>query len=314
MSQVTRNEDELETPTEHNASSDAEVQPDPNAWDAAPLAISDDDEVLQVDVSGFAGPLDLLLAMARTQKVDLAQISVLELADQYLAFVAEARRLKLALAADYLVMAAWLTFLKSRLILPKEDDEAGDIPAEDLAKQLAFRLMRLDAMRNASAQLMTRKRLGRDVFARGMPEVVRTVRDTTFTATLNDLLRAYADQRNRTVKHRSHVVRARAVWSIKHARAQLERLVGPLKTEWMQLDLCLEAFLPSAEARRTALASSFGASLEMAREGLVELKQDAAFAPLFVRGRAAEDTDVSEIGADTEPAEGDTAALEKDSP
>ncbi|MEL6872013.1 MAG: ScpA family protein [Pseudomonadota bacterium] len=274
---------------------------DPNAWDTAPISIGDDDDVLRVDVSGFEGPLDLLLAMARTQKVDLSQISVVELADQYLAFVAETRRLQLALAADYLVMAAWLTFLKSRLILPKEDEDDGNVPAEELARQLAFRLMRLDAMRNASAQLMTRKRLGRDVFARGMPEAVRTVRDTTFTATLNDLLRAYADQRNRTVKQRSHVVRARTVWSIKHARAQLERLVGPLKTDWMQLDLCLEAYLPSREARRTALASSFGASLEMAREGIVELKQDAAFAPLFVRGRPADDDD--ELREDADAAE-----------
>ena len=153
-----------------------------------------------VDLDGFEGPLDLLLALARTQKVDIAKISVLALADQYLSFIAEAQKLRLELAADYLVMAAWLAFLKSRLLLPREVGEATDVSAEELARRLSFRLMRLEAMRDAAAELMNRMRLGRDVFQRGMPEGTKTIRETAHTATIYDLLHAYADQRRRTIK------------------------------------------------------------------------------------------------------------------
>ena len=234
--------------------------------DTAPLP----SEALVVDVDGFEGPLDVLLAMARTQKVDIAKISILALVDQYLAFIAEAHKLRLELAADYLVMAAWLAFLKSRLLLPKEAKPADERSAEELAQRLAFRLMRLDAMRNAAAQLMTRKRLGRDVFARGLPEGVKTIRETQHTAQIYDLLRAYADQRRRTIKV-GHVVKARKTWSIKDARTRLERLIGETMGSWLQLDLFLERFLPSQEPTpnaapadpRTLLASSFGATLEM---------------------------------------------------
>jgi segregation and condensation protein A len=264
------------------------------AWEApdaenAPLP----SEALRVDVEGFEGPLDLLLALARTHKVDIARISVLALAEQYLAFIAEAQRLRLEIAADYLVMAAWLAFLKSRLLLPKETSSAAEPSGEELAQRLAFRLMRLDAMRNAAAQLMTRKRLGRDVFARGMPEGVRTIRETQYTAQIFDLLKAYAEQRARTVK-RVHVVKRRTVWSIKDARKRLERMIGESAGSWVQLDLFLESFLPTpapgseVEVARTVIASSFGASLEMAREGLVELRQEAPFAPIYVRRRDAE--------------------------
>ncbi|MEZ5843755.1 MAG: ScpA family protein [Hyphomicrobiaceae bacterium] len=242
-------------------------------------------EALTVDVEGFEGPLDLLLALARTQKVDLARVSVLALAEQYLAFIAEMQRLRLEVAADYLVMAAWLAFLKSRLLLPKETSDDGTPSGEELAQRLAFRLMRLEAMREQAARLMTRSRLGRDVFARGMPERVKSVRDIRYTAEIYDLLRAYADSRARTVK-RVHVVKARTVWSIKDARRRLERLVGDSAVgAWVQLDLCLESYLPAPEARPTVLASSFGATLEMAREGLVELHQEAPFAPIYVRKR-----------------------------
>ncbi|MFV0295410.1 MAG: segregation and condensation protein A [Hyphomicrobiaceae bacterium] len=241
-------------------------------------------ELLTVDVSGFEGPLDLLLALARTQKVDLTQISVLELADQYLTFIAELQRLRLELAADYLVMAAWLTFLKSRLLLPREEKNAETLSAEEQAAHLAFRLARLDAMRQSAAQLFTRKRLGRDIFPRGMPEGVKTIRERQFSADLYDLLKAYADPRKRTTAKRAHVVRRRVVWSIKDARQRLERLVGSVHSgSWMQLDLFLDQFLPSPELSRTALASAFGASLEMAREGLIEIRQDAAFQPLYMR-------------------------------
>jgi segregation and condensation protein A len=244
-------------------------------------------ETLVVDVSGFEGPLDLLLALARTQKVDLARISVLALVEQYLTFINEAQRLKLEIAGDYLVMAAWLAFLKSRLLLPKEKIEPGEQSAEEMAQKLAFRLARLEAMRNAMAQLMTRKRLGRDVFARGMPEGVKTVRDTEWTAQIYDLLKAYADQRRRTVKV-SHVVKARKVWSIKEARNRLEKLVGESTGSWVQLDLFLNHYMPQTEQTeetKTVIASSFGATLEMAREGYLELQQEAPFAPLYVRKR-----------------------------
>lgn len=242
-----------------------------------------DSEALVIDVNGFSGPLDLLLALARTQKVDLAQISVLELVEQYLAYIDEARRTKLELAADYLVMAAWLAFLKSRLLLPREDEDEGEVSAEEMAQRLAFRLKRLEAMQQAMAQLMTRNRLGQDVFERGQPEPVQTHRDTQWTAEIYDLLKAYAIQRARTIEHR-HVVKARKVWSIKDARKRLQSLVGQeLVGNWVQLEMFLEHYLPEGEEARSARASSFGATLEMAREGLVQLRQDAPFEPIYMR-------------------------------
>jgi segregation and condensation protein A len=255
------------------------------SWGAAGSEFAPSEaEALIVDVAGFEGPLDLLLALSRTHKVDIAKISILALVEQYLAYIAEAQKLKIEIAADYLVMAAWLAYLKSRLLLPKEKDLSGEIPAEELAQQLAFRLMRLEAMRNAMAQLMTRKRLGQDVFGRGMPEASKTVRETQWTAEIYDLLKAYADQRRRTVKV-VHVVKLRKVWSIKEARGRLEKLVGATIGNWTQLDLFLEQYLPRGEETRTAMASSFGATLEMAREGLVELRQEEPFAPIYMRKR-----------------------------
>jgi segregation and condensation protein A len=267
----------------------AETDPNLDAW-AAPDA---DDapragEALVIDVEGFEGPLDLLLALARTQKLDLTRISVLALAEQYLLFIAEAQKLRLELAADYLVMAAWLAFLKSRLLLPKEKSDDGNMTGEELAARLSFRLMRLEAMRNAAAQLMTRKRLGQDVFPRGMPEAIKTIRERQYTAQIYDLLKAYSDQRSRTTAHRAHVVKKRMVWSIKDARVRLEKLLGPSVGGWMQLDLFIEQYMPVPELSRTAIASSFGATLEMAREGVVDIRQDQPFAPIFMRRRSAE--------------------------
>jgi segregation and condensation protein A len=242
------------------------------------------EEALVVSLDGFAGPLDVLLALARTQKVDLAKISVLALAEQYLVFIAHARKLRLELAADYLVMAAWLAYLKSKLLLPREASTADQPSGEELAARLAFRLKRLEAMRNAAATLMTRRRLGRDVFARGMPEGVRTIRVRQYTAVVYDLLKAYAEQRSRTVK-RVHVVPRRTVWSIKDARERLQTLIGRGAVQWVQLEMYLEQYLPGPELARTALASSFGATLEMARDGLVELSQAEPFAPIYMRKR-----------------------------
>ena len=240
-------------------------------------------DTLVVDVEGFEGPLDLLLALARTQKVDLAKISVLALAQQYLDFIAEARRLRLEVAADYLVMAAWLAFLKSKLLLPAEKDEEGEPSGAELAALLAFRLKRLHAMREVSAQLMTRKRLGRDVFARGTPEPIRITRKSIYEANVYDLLKAYSQQRQRTAI-RTWQIRQRTVWSLKEARAELERLLG-IDCDWAPLDQLLAEFLVEPELRKTALASSFTATLEMTREGALEIRQAKSFAPLLIRRR-----------------------------
>jgi segregation and condensation protein A len=240
-------------------------------------------DTLVVDVEGFEGPLDLLLALARTQKVDLAKISVLALAQQYLDFIAEARRLRLEVAADYLVMAAWLAFLKSKLLLPAEKDEEGEPSGAELAALLAFRLKRLHAMREVSAQLMTRKRLGRDVFARGTPEPIRITRKSIYEANVYDLLKAYSQQRQRTAI-RTWQIRQRTVWSLKEARAELERLLG-IACDWAPLDQLLAEFLVEPELRKTALASSFTATLEMTREGALEIRQAKSFAPLMIRRR-----------------------------
>jgi segregation and condensation protein A len=267
-----------ETPvTEETKGSDAAT-----AWELEEDRVEEGDQ-LRVDVEGFAGPLDLLLAMARTQKVDLAKISVLALAQQYLTFIEQARRLRLEVAADYLVMAAWLAFLKSKLLLPAEPSEEGEPTGEELAAMLAFRLKRLDAMRDAAAQLMTRKRLGRDVFARGLPETIRVTKTNVYEANVYDLLKAYSQQRQRTATHTLHM-KKRNVWSLKDAREELERLLG-MACDWAPLDQLLAEFLVEPELRRTALASSFTATLEMTREGALEIRQSKSFAPLLVRRR-----------------------------
>ena len=272
-------EDDAKTPTDRAV--EAWTAPGPD--EAAAAA-----EALVIDIEGFEGPLDLLLALARTQKVDLTRISILALVDQYLGYIHEAQRIKLEIAADYLVMAAWLAFLKSRLLLPREKSDDPEFSGEELAQRLAFRLARLDAMRKAAAQLLTRRRLGRDVFARGAPEGVKTIRETEYTAQIYDLLQAYASQRTRTIKS-VHVVKQRTVWSIKDARRHLERLVGKSTGGWLQLDMFLESYMPAGasggEMEKTVVAASFGASLEMARDGLVEIKQDAPFAPIYMRRR-----------------------------
>jgi segregation and condensation protein A len=270
-------------PGANSAGAGAVPPADLEAWQASD-EVPREGEALVVALDGFEGPLDVLLILARTQKVDLAKISVLALAEQYLSFIAQAQELRLELAADYLVMAAWLAYLKSRLLLPRESAGDDQPSGEELAARLAFRLQRLEAMRGAAATLMTRKRLGRDVFGRGMPEGVRTIRVRQFTAAIYDLLKAYSEQRKRTIKH-VHVVPRRVVWSIKEARERLQALVGKCDASWVQLDLFLEQYGAAPDIARTALASSFGATLEMARDGLVELSQAEPFAPIYVRKR-----------------------------
>tara|TARA_R110002124_G_C8972158_1_gene515259 strand:- start:1926 stop:2774 length:849 start_codon:yes stop_codon:yes gene_type:complete len=242
---------------------------------------------LVIDVEGFEGPLDLLLALARSQKVDLSGISILALADQYLSFIQEARRMRLELAADYLVMAAWLAYLKSRLLLPDIRDGEDEQTGEELAAALAFRLRRLEAMRDAAARLMARPRLGQDVFARGDPEPVVTIRHSTYIANLYDLLTAYASQRQRNSVTSVQVCK-RTVWSLQEARGLLVRVLGQV-TDWTPIDNFLVQYFSSPDERATVIASSFTASLEMVREGIVELRQTGPFAPLFIRGVSKQD-------------------------
>ncbi len=240
---------------------------------------------LVVDVEGFEGPLDLLLTLARNQKVDLAKISILALADQYLAFIEAARKLRLELAADYLVMAAWLAYLKSRLLLPEAS--APDAPsAEDMANALAWRLKRLEAFRGVAAQLLERPQLKRDVFDRGDPEPITDIKHPEWTATLYDLLSAYASQRQRTAFHQVQF-KARQVWSLQDAREQLERLIGQSTGDWARLDEYLIGYLVEPSMRASVFASSLAATLELVKEGAIELHQPQAFAPIYMRRREA---------------------------
>ncbi len=238
------------------------------------------EEALVVDIAGFEGPLDLLLHLARTQKVDLARISVLALAEQYLAFVEQARSIRLELAADYLVMAAWLAFLKSRLLIPQQAKDDGP-SGEELASALAFRLKRLEAMRDAAARLVNRNRLGRDIFARGAPEHVPVERVQAFDASLYDLLSAYAGLRQRQAITQV-TIEKRQVWSLASARLILARLLGE-SHDWVALDSYLLRYITDPRQRATALASSFAATLELVREGRLEIRQADAFAPSISR-------------------------------
>jgi segregation and condensation protein A len=236
------------------------------------------DGELTLSLGAWEGPLDLLLSLARTQKVDLAQISILELVDQYIAYIGAARALKLEIAADYLVMAAWLAYLKSCLLLPK-DPEADPSP-EEVALRLQMRLQRLDAMREAGARLLGRDRIGRDVFRRGAPEGLRLVRKSAWQATPFDLFASYGAVKARTTPT-LHVVHARSVMTLEEAIERVSRMIG-MAIDWLEI----EAFLPGTDDplfRRSALASSFVAALELARRGRLHLRQDEPFAPLKVR-------------------------------
>ncbi|MFG1479019.1 ScpA family protein [Xanthobacter sp. V4C-4] len=244
------------------------------------------DEAFVVDLDGFEGPLDLLLALARTQKIDLSRMSILALANQYLAFIEAARRGRLELAADYLVMAAWLAYLKSRLLLPAPPQEEGP-SAEELAAAFARRLRHLERIRKAAEQLMARPQMERDVFARARPDPASLPpRPVVYTAALYDLLSAYARQRQ-TQLLSTVTLKLRAVWSLADARERLERLLGrQMLADWMRLDQFLLEYLARPDQRATALASSFSATLEMVREGLIEIRQEAPFAPLWLRSKA----------------------------
>jgi segregation and condensation protein A len=271
------------------------IAPDATVVDAKPgdAAFAEDPAVdrgageptLIVDVEGFEGPLDLLLVLARQQKVDLSKISILALANQYLAFIEQARRTRLELAADYLVMAAWLAYLKSRMLLPEPVAPEG-MSAADMAKALALRLQRLEAIREAGTKLFERPLLGRDVFGRGDPQPIAEIKRPEWSATLYDLLSAYASERQRKALARVRLAK-RVVWSLADARSMLERLVGTSSGEWGRLDEYLLAYAVEPAMRATALASSLAATLELVREGAMEVHQSAAFAPIYLRKRVA---------------------------
>lgn len=241
---------------------------------------SADDPSLVIDVAGFEGPLDLLLHLARSQKVDLSRISVLALAEQYLLFVESARRVRIELAADYLVMAAWLAYLKSRLLIPQQAKNDDGPTGEEMAATLAFRLRRLEAMRDAASRLMSRDRLGRDIFARGAPEHIPHRTQSAYDASLYDLLSAYANLRQRTAITQVTIER-RKVWSLVEARELLTRMLGEI-ADWTTLQTYLLPYLPPDD-RVTATASAFAASLELVREGKLEIRQDGAFQPIYLR-------------------------------
>jgi segregation and condensation protein A len=249
-----------------------------------PAEVPDGEAALVVDVEGYEGPLDLLLTLARQQKVDLAKISILALADQYLTFIEAARKIRLELAADYLVMAAWLAYLKSRLLLPEPPVPDGP-SAEEMATALATRLRRLEAIREAANRLMNRPQFQRDIFPRGAPEAIAEIKHPKFTATLYDLLTAYSVQRQQNVLATVHLAK-RTVWSLAEARASLERLVGMTESEdWNCLDDFLLSYIVDPSQKATVFASSFAAALELVREGEMELNQKEAFAPLYFRKR-----------------------------
>ena len=234
-----------------------------------------------VDLEGFEGPIDLLLSLAREQKVDLAKISILALAEQYLAYVQRARDLRLELAADYLVMAAWLAYLKSRLLLPEAPGDEEPSGAE-LAEALAQRLRRLAAIRRAAEELMTRPRLGHERWPRGCPEGLAVRHRSRFRLALHELLQAYVDQRLRTADRKLTLVRA-PVFRVEDALRRLSAMLGG--PEWHNLLAYLPPGLSDDLLRRSALAAHLGACLELAREGVIELSQAAPFGPIYVRRR-----------------------------
>lgn len=239
-------------------------------------------ERLVLNLEGYEGPLDALLGLAREQKVDLAQISILQLADQFLEFVTRARALRLEVAADYLVMAAWLAYLKSRLLLPQAED--GEEPSgAEMAAALAFQLRRLEAMREVGTKLFARPQLGREVFARGAPEAMDLVRKNVYEVTLYDILRAYGEQQRRP-KAGPLTIEDLDLYSVDEAIRRLGKLLGEMP-DWQALENFLPGELRSDVGRRSAVAATFAASLELVREGKATLRQDRVFGPIYVRGR-----------------------------
>ncbi|MEO8115732.1 MAG: ScpA family protein [Phenylobacterium sp.] len=253
---------------------------------AAAAGAAEDREALIVEVDGYEGPLHVLLALARSQKVDLLKLSVLKLAEQYLAFVQQAGRLQFALAADYLVMAAWLAYLKSRLLLPRpERPQADEAPAEEIAARLAFRLAKLDAMRNVADALMAGAQLGRDVFTRGDPEAIKVIPSGRIEGDLYSLMSAYIAQRKKE-QERRYTPPPPQAYPLEDARARLRQLLPDLE-RWTPLE-GLAPFGPAdhGPSRASFVASTLAASLELVKEGTMEARQLEAFADLYLRAKA----------------------------
>lgn len=277
-----------------NASDDFQ---DELAFEAADDA-AEEGQSLILDIDGFEGPLHLLLELARMQKVDLARLSILELAEQYLNFIKTAQNLRIELAADYLVMASWLAYLKSRLILPTPEGEEQMPEAEELAAHLAFRLQRLEAMRRASSAFFKLKQIGQSIFVRGAPEGLRSRTTPLYQAELFDMIKAYGEIRSQAVM-RHHKLPKPLVLALDEARRRLSRAMGleklGSKNDWVSW----EELLPNPEdfatplPRRSIRASSLLAGLELAKEGKLEIRQSKAFAPIYLRGRSEKDEEIS---------------------
>lgn len=281
-------------------SGEATVEPKSDTFEEGKPRVDVAPGSLVVDIDGFEGPLDVLLALARTQKVDLSKIAILPLAEQYLEFINQAKRLELDLAADYLVMASWLAFLKSKLLLPPPEEEEGP-SGEEMAARLAFQLRRLEAMRNSSAELMKRLRMGVHVFQRGAPEGIRVTRTSVYTGTLYDLLKAYSEERIRALKPVTYTIKKQPVFAIDAARRRLEKMMG-MMIDWGSIETFLPEDFATGKERRTAVASMFSATLELTRDGHIEVQQANPFAPVFVRKRAApRDDGDSDSNFDVEP-------------
>ncbi len=242
--------------------------------------VNDDDRLL-VELDGFEGPLDLLLSLAREKKIDICQVSIADLATQYIDYINDLKKHRLEIAADYLVMAAWLVFLKSKLLIPSEEELLDSPSGDQLAAQLAFRLKRLEAMREKGNELMARPQLGEEFFAAGSVQERETVTQFEYKAELYDLLKAYAAQRQRQAKS-DYKIKKREVWSIKKARARLSSLLG-VSIDWAPINELIAAFMGTEKTQKTTVASTFGATLEMARDGVIEIRQSGPFQPLYVK-------------------------------
>ena len=260
--------------------------PGENFEDFEATAVAAPEEMLVIAVDGFEGPLDLLLTLARNQKVDIAKISILKLADQYLEFIESAKKVNLELAADYLVMAAWLAYLKSRLLLPQPAGADGEPTADEMATRLRWRLQRLEAMRSSATRLMAGDRLERDVFARGAPEAINVIKLRTYKDTLYDLLTAYATQRVKKLGGKTYSPVHWPVLAIEEARERIERMLGRI-SDWSALDRLIPFEWSGGARRRSAVASTLLACLELARDGKLEISQLAAFEQIYIRDRIA---------------------------
>lgn len=261
-------------------------------------------EQLLLALGEFDGPIDMLLSLARDQKVDLSKISILALATQYLDFVEKAQKLRLELAADYLVMAAWLAYLKSRMLIPQEDKKSAEPSAQDMADALQFQLRRLEAMRKVSNDLFNLPRLGFNVFVRGEPDGLKTEYIPKYDMTLYDLLKSYGDIKQRQ-KNSVYQLKAVRLFSLEEAISRMEGMFGKLPQEWVSLFMFLPSGLNEPIVKRSAVASTFGASLEMAKRGLIQISQEKNYAPIFIRKPVANGNgEVPPVASDDTPIEG----------